>query len=104
MIAAVATARNCFSLPVIIPSRLFAADVNARGSAAGNITAASFTPMPSITRSVGVVTFHFQHHKSRMQSKSRILRLLDLNFLREGTNVVLIGKPKALLQARPLID
>lgn len=38
-------------------------------------------------------TFHFQHHKSRMQSKSRILRLLDLNFLREGTNVILIGNP-----------
>jgi len=38
-------------------------------------------------------TFHFQHHKSRMQSKSRILRLLDLNFLQEGTNVVLIGNP-----------
>jgi len=37
--------------------------------------------------------FHFQHHKSRMQSKSRILRLLDLNFLQEGTNVVLIGNP-----------
>jgi DNA replication protein DnaC len=38
-------------------------------------------------------TFHFQHHKSRMQSKSRILRLLDLNFLKDGTNVVLIGNP-----------
>ena len=36
-------------------------------------------------------TFHFQHHKSRVQSKSRILRLLELNFLQEGTNVVLIG-------------
>src|SRR5208282_340210 len=29
----------------------------------------------------------------RMQSKSRIPRLLDLNFLQEGTNVVLIGNP-----------
>jgi DNA replication protein DnaC len=38
-------------------------------------------------------SFHFQHHKSRMQSKSRILRLLDLHFLKEGTNVVLIGNP-----------
>ena len=38
-------------------------------------------------------TFHFQHHKSRMQSKSRILRLLDLNFLQEGANVILIGNP-----------
>src|SRR5271157_5177393 len=38
-------------------------------------------------------SFHFQHHKSRLQSKSRILRLLDLNFLQEGTNVVFIGNP-----------
>ena len=38
-------------------------------------------------------SFHFQHHKSRLQSKSRILRLLDLNFLQEGTHVVLIGNP-----------
>jgi len=38
-------------------------------------------------------SFHFQHHQSRMQSKSRILRLLDLHFLMEGTNVVLIGNP-----------
>jgi DNA replication protein DnaC len=38
-------------------------------------------------------TFHFQHHKSRMQSKSRILRLLDLNFLQKGANVILIGNP-----------
>jgi DNA replication protein DnaC len=38
-------------------------------------------------------TFHFQHHKSRLQSKARILRLLDLNFLREGTHIILIGNP-----------
>jgi DNA replication protein DnaC len=37
--------------------------------------------------------FHFQHHKSRMQAKPRILRLLDLSFLATGTNVVLIGNP-----------
>src|SRR5665213_1240935 len=37
--------------------------------------------------------FHFHHHKSRMQAKSRILRLLDLTFLPLGTNVVLIGNP-----------
>jgi DNA replication protein DnaC len=37
-------------------------------------------------------SFHFQH-KSRLQSKSSILRLLELNFLQEGTNVVLIGNP-----------
>jgi len=38
-------------------------------------------------------SFHFSHHKSRLQSKSRILRLLDLEFLHKGTSVVLIGNP-----------
>jgi len=37
--------------------------------------------------------FHFQHHKSRVQAKPRILRLLDLSFLATGTNIVLIGNP-----------
>jgi len=37
--------------------------------------------------------FHFHHHKSRVQAKNRILRLLDLSFLRQGTNLVLIGNP-----------
>ena len=37
--------------------------------------------------------FLFHHHKSRMQAKNRILRLLDLTFLPLGTNVVLIGNP-----------
>jgi len=37
--------------------------------------------------------FHFHHHESRVQAKNRILRLLDLTFLRQGTNLVLIGNP-----------
>jgi len=37
--------------------------------------------------------FHFHHHKSRMQAKPRLLRLLDLSFLTKGTNIVLIGNP-----------
>jgi len=37
--------------------------------------------------------FHFQHHKTRQQAKPRILRLLDLDFLARGTNLVLIGNP-----------
>ena len=37
--------------------------------------------------------FQFQHHKTRQQAKSRILRLLDLEFLSTGTNLVLIGNP-----------
>ena len=38
-------------------------------------------------------SFLFQHHQSRQQNKSRILRLLDLDFLDNGTNVVLVGNP-----------
>ncbi len=37
--------------------------------------------------------FHFHHHKSRQQAKPRILRLLDLEFLAQGTNLVFIGNP-----------
>lgn len=38
-------------------------------------------------------SFQFNHHKSRMQVKTRILRLLDLDFISNGTSVVLIGNP-----------
>lgn len=38
-------------------------------------------------------SFQFHHHKTRVQAKNRILRLLDLEFLRTGTNLVLIGNP-----------
>src|SRR5215471_18601629 len=38
-------------------------------------------------------SFHFHHHKSRVQAKNRILRLLDLTFLKQGANLVLIGNP-----------
>src|SRR5258708_8962333 len=32
-------------------------------------------------------SFHFNHHKTRFQCKSRILPLLDLGFLEKGTAV-----------------
>jgi len=38
-------------------------------------------------------SFHFQHHKTRTQLKQRILRLMDLEFLAQGTSIVLIGNP-----------
>ena len=38
-------------------------------------------------------SFHFHHHKSRSQLKTRILRLLDLDFLGQGTSVCIIGNP-----------
>ena len=34
-------------------------------------------------------SFHFKHHKSRMELKNRILRLLDLEFLSKGTSAIL---------------
>lgn len=37
--------------------------------------------------------FNFKHHKSRMEAKTRILRLMDLDFLDKGTSVVVIGNP-----------
>ena len=42
---------------------------------------------------LGIESFDFNHHKSRMQAKNRILRLLDLDFLNQGTNVVVVGNP-----------
>jgi DNA replication protein DnaC len=38
-------------------------------------------------------SFHFKHHKSRMDLKNRLVRLLDLEFLHKGTSVILIGNP-----------
>lgn len=40
-----------------------------------------------------VDAFHFKHHKSRMDLKNRILRLLDLEFLHKGTSAIFIGNP-----------
>jgi DNA replication protein DnaC len=37
--------------------------------------------------------FQFAHHKSRQQARNRILHLLDLDFLQQGTSVVIIGNP-----------
>jgi DNA replication protein DnaC len=41
----------------------------------------------------GIESFNFNHHKSRQQMKSKILHLLDLDFIKQGTNIVLIGNP-----------
>jgi DNA replication protein DnaC len=38
-------------------------------------------------------TFHFKQHKSRMDLKPRILRLLDLEFIAKGTGAIFIGNP-----------
>jgi DNA replication protein DnaC len=41
----------------------------------------------------GIESFNFNHHKSRQQIKSKLLNLLDLEFIRQGTNIILIGNP-----------
>ena len=38
-------------------------------------------------------SFQFKHHKSRMDLKSRILRLLDLEFVTKGNGAIFIGNP-----------
>lgn len=40
-----------------------------------------------------IAEFRFNHHKSRLQARSRILQLLALEFVRTGANVILIGNP-----------
>jgi DNA replication protein DnaC len=42
---------------------------------------------------MGIESFDFNHHKSRMQIKNKVLRLLDLDFITQGTNVIVIGNP-----------
>ena len=37
--------------------------------------------------------FRFQHHKSRSRIKSKIHRLLELEFIRQGANIIIIGNP-----------
>jgi len=37
--------------------------------------------------------FDFDHHASRKKIRSRLLRLMDLDFIDEGTNLVIIGNP-----------
>ena len=38
-------------------------------------------------------SFHFKHHQSRAEQKARILRLLDLEFLQNGSSAIFIGNP-----------
>jgi DNA replication protein DnaC len=42
---------------------------------------------------VSIDQFDFEHHKSRKEQKNRILHLLDLEFIKERMDVILIGNP-----------
>lgn len=49
--------------------------------------------MTCLNSPFGIEAFNFNHHKSRVQIKTKILRLLDLDFIAQGTNIVIIGNP-----------
>jgi DNA replication protein DnaC len=38
-------------------------------------------------------SFKFNHDKTRLQAKNRILQLMDLSFVEKGANVIIIGNP-----------
>src|ERR1700683_231814 len=38
-------------------------------------------------------SFQFKHHKSRLELKPRILRLLDLEFVSKGSSAIFLGNP-----------
>lgn len=42
---------------------------------------------------VSIDQFDFEHHKSRKEQKNRILHLLDLEFIKERMDVIMIGNP-----------
>jgi DNA replication protein DnaC len=46
-----------------------------------------------LSKKVSIDQFDFGHHKSRKEQKNRILHLLDLEFIRERMDVILIGNP-----------
>jgi len=46
-----------------------------------------------LPESLTIDQFDFNHHKSRKEQKERILSLLDLEFVRDKMDVILIGNP-----------
>ena len=46
-----------------------------------------------IPHKVTIDQFDFNHHKSRKEQKNRILKLMDLEFVKERMDVILIGNP-----------
>lgn len=42
---------------------------------------------------VTIDQFDFEHHKTRAQNKQRILKLLDLDFLENKTDIIFMGSP-----------
>lgn len=48
-----------------------------------------------LTEKLTIDQFDFDHHKSRQEQKTRILNLLNLDFVRAPMDVILIGNPGA---------
>jgi DNA replication protein DnaC len=48
-----------------------------------------------LTEKLTIDQFDFDHHKSRQEQKTRILNLLNLDFVRAHMDVILIGNPGA---------
>jgi DNA replication protein DnaC len=48
-----------------------------------------------LTEKLTIDQFDFSHHKSRHEQKTRILNLLNLDFVRTHMDVILIGNPGA---------
>lgn len=48
-----------------------------------------------LTEKLTIDQFDFEHHKSRREQKTRILNLLNLDFVRAHMDVMLIGNPGA---------
>jgi len=46
-----------------------------------------------LTEKITIDQFDFNHHKSRKEQKTRILNLLNLEFVKERMDVILIGNP-----------
>lgn len=46
-----------------------------------------------LAEKITIDQFDFNHHKSRKEQKNRIIRLLDLEFVKERMDVILIGNP-----------
>lgn len=49
--------------------------------------------LSKLNAQINIEAFDFNHHKSRLQIKKRVLCLLDLDFIAQGTNIVIIGNP-----------
>lgn len=75
--------------PAVVLSRLADMEVERRWQSAIKLR----WEQSKLSERVGIDQFDFTHHSSRKEQKGRILRLLDLEFIKERMDVILIGNP-----------